>query len=234
MPGVSTVIRLWSTCNACGEAMRVWEEFPEYQNSHPVCPDTPDFLQRIDRRMQEAIRAERFDELDTLDAEAEAFLARPLKHLDAALLYAAWGWPVFPLKPGSKEPATRNGFKDAVTDAATVRGWWSRSPKANIGIATGHTFDVIDVDIKDDGIRNWTLDVSDRVDKDVHGWNRTPSGGFHVLIEPSGGGNLTKVLPGIDYRGLGGYIVAPPSALDEYEGRRYRWSVKPSPVIKRS
>jgi Bifunctional DNA primase/polymerase, N-terminal len=41
-----------------------------------------------------------------------------------ALDYAAQGRAVFPCRPGTKEPATRRGFKDATTNPATIRRWW--------------------------------------------------------------------------------------------------------------
>jgi hypothetical protein len=91
---------------------------------------------------------------------------------EAALWYAAQGWPVFPLhhvvsidgteydactckaggNPGcldkGKHPRTIHGFKDATTNASIVRGWWEVWPDANIGIATGYPFAfVVDEDV---------------------------------------------------------------------------------------
>src|SRR6266568_8600113 len=64
-----------------------------------------------------------------------------------ALAYAWYGWPVFPCKPGSKEPATRHGFRDATTDPNQIRQWWQTLPRANLAIATGSPGpDVLDVD----------------------------------------------------------------------------------------
>jgi hypothetical protein len=54
--------------------------------------------------------------------------------LEAALEYAANGYPVFPCRPGTKKPLTRNGFKNATTDAETIKGWGSRWPAANVAI----------------------------------------------------------------------------------------------------
>ena len=46
----------------------------------------------------------------------------------AAVWYARQGHLVFPLKPGSKVPATAHGFKDATMSEHTVRAWWARVP----------------------------------------------------------------------------------------------------------
>ena len=55
----------------------------------------------------------------------------------AAVQYIKMGLAVFPLEERGKRPKTRNGFKDATTDAAQVKAWWQQWPNANIGIATG-------------------------------------------------------------------------------------------------
>src|SRR4051812_26896453 len=60
--------------------------------------------------------------------------------------YAEAGWPVFPLRARDKRPIPTNGFKAATTDHALVSAWWAAEPNANIGCATGHVFDVLDVD----------------------------------------------------------------------------------------
>src|ERR1700734_1863881 len=59
------------------------------------------------------------------------------ERLDAALAYARTGWPVFPCRPESKEPATRNGFYDATTSEGQIRRWWHKEPGRNVAIATG-------------------------------------------------------------------------------------------------
>ncbi|WP_221312882.1 bifunctional DNA primase/polymerase [Granulicella aggregans] len=67
--------------------------------------------------------------------------------LEVALACTARGWHVFPCKPKSKIPATRNGFKDASVDEAQVRAWWERSPDANVAIACGPSrLAVLDID----------------------------------------------------------------------------------------
>jgi hypothetical protein len=141
---------------------------------------------------------------------------------EAALTYVRAGIAVFPLVAGQKVPRTSNGFKGASLDEDMVAAWWTRWPDANIGFPTGHLFDVIDVDgppgylsladLRDEGL---VPDVLARV--------VTARGGAHLYITPTGDGNTAGLRPGIDYRGLGGYVVAPPS-LSAATGRRWTWT----------
>lgn len=150
---------------------------------------------------------------------------------DAALWYARQGLPVFPLAPGEKTPlrvrpdccwgSHRSGCKDASINLQAVQHWWTVHPFSNIGLATGHVVDVIDVD-GPAGWRSW-LDGADW--PEVLGSVSTPRpGGVHRFIRRTGRGNGQKIAPGIDYRGAGGYVVAPPSWVrtPEYTGR-YTW-----------
>lgn len=54
--------------------------------------------------------------------------------LQAALTYAAQGFKVFPLKPGSKTPITPHGLKDASQLQSTIKKYWQKYPNANIGL----------------------------------------------------------------------------------------------------
>lgn len=132
-------------------------------------------------------------------------------------------WKVFPLAPREKTPITAHGLKDGTADIAQIQRWWSQTPTANIGIATGHAsgFFVVDVD-GDEGMQ--TLASLE----DEHGPIKTRSattggGGKHLLFQTIGVPirNRAKLLPGIDVRGDGGYIVAPPSIHPN--GQTYRW-----------
>lgn len=154
---------------------------------------------------------------------------QPPKLLDAALLYASWGWPVFPLRPKDKRPATRNGFKDATTDTDRIRAWWAKNPESNIGLPTGIKFDVIDIDTPH-GVTSYQKMLDADILPDSHGMVATSSSGIHHYITPLGGGNLAGTLPGIDYRGAGGYVVAPPSTRGP-RTQAWTWTHHPSPVI---
>lgn len=139
----------------------------------------------------------------------------------AAVWYAERGHLVFPLRPGTKIPLTKHGFKDASMNPDTIRAWWTATPTANIGLSTGHLFDVIDVD-GPDGIKSIAGIEDEGHLPALIGVVTTPRG-FHLYIHPTGDGCTTAVRPGIDYRGIGGYVVAPPSTA--LEGTRWTWTV---------
>lgn len=180
-----------------------------------------------------------------LEAQLAEFDKAPPRLGEAAVLYAQWGWPVFPIVEGTKRPANRNGFQGAHTDVEKIRAYWQRNPMANIGIATGHMFDVIDVDVPKEKNGELTPDGREIFAKlleqvnpadgkgplpDCYGINKTPTGGIHILVAKTGAGNRGGLFPGIDTRGIGGYIVAPPSQRPE---GRYRWEVPPAPKMRR-
>lgn len=102
----------------------------------------------------------------------------------------------------------------------TIRAWWTRDPRANIGLATGHLFDVIDVD-GEQGLRSIAAIEDEGLLPVVIGTVSTPRG-LHLYIKPTGDGCTTALRPGIDYRGIGGYVVAPPSVI---EGGNWKWTI---------
>lgn len=130
--------------------------------------------------------------------------------LGAALWYASKGHSVFPCREGDKRPATTHGFKEASTDPEQIRAWWATNPNYNVGLPTGLAFDVIDVDMP-----GWAVvdeaTIDDLCPGDWVGVASTPRGGCHIYLPCTGLGNQVGMLPGIDYRGLGGYVLAAPS-----------------------
>jgi Bifunctional DNA primase/polymerase, N-terminal/Primase C terminal 1 (PriCT-1) len=168
--------------------------------------------------------------------------------LDAAHRYAARGLPVFPLwpvlpfkygvtcgcgrgtrceSPGKHPLGTLvpNGLKSATTDNKMITDWWAAWPNANIGIATGDVV-VIDIDPRHGG------DAALARLEEKHGKFpptrrvRTGGGGLHIYL--SAPPNVTiknstgQLGDGLDVRGHGGYVVAPPSK--HVSGKEYEWT----------
>lgn len=159
--------------------------------------------------------------VDREQAELDARLNVPEALLNAALWYASQGLLVFPCRPGLKVPATQHGFKEATTNHTQIIAWWTRWPDANIGLPTGHLFDVLDIDGPTGYLSLTELRARGLLDEPTLGSATTPHG-HHFYYTPSGDGNTTALAPGIDYRGLGGYVLAPPSRLAD--GGVYRWA----------
>lgn len=158
-----------------------------------------------------------------------------------ALNYADYGWPVFPLHTAhhgkcscgnpncrhvGKHPRTPHGFKDATTDPETIRAWWSRWPSANIGIPTGAESGIIVLDVdgtagSESVVRLFVPHGSQIEDTRVC---RTGGAGSHIYFQHPGfdvRNSAGRLGDGLDVRGDGGYVVAPPSI--HASGRRYEW-----------
>jgi hypothetical protein len=154
--------------------------------------------------------------------------------LTEALALAARGFRVFPChtmrgdagklhcscarsdcgSPG-KHPRTLKGLLEATTDEATIRAWWAKWPDANIAVRTGDGLVVLDVDPRKDGTSNG-LDLPETL--------RVVTGGLgeHWYMQGSDVPNSVELIgPGLDVRGDGGYVLAPPSM--HASGRRYEW-----------
>jgi hypothetical protein len=168
---------------------------------------------------------------------------RPTNRLGAAALtYANLGYRVLPLHHPpvtnsiqgpemlcscgdracgaiGKHPLTAHGLNDATSDPAKLARWWRRWPQANIGLVTGEVADVLDIDgpAGRAALRRFAADHDLRLEGPLV---RTGSG-WHIYLAPTGTGNRASLLPHVDWRGRGGYVVAPPSRHPS--GRRYRW-----------
>lgn len=142
---------------------------------------------------------------------------------DLAVEYASRGWPIFPCRPGLKTPATRHGLLDATDDVDRIRRWWTRYPDSNIGLRTGITVDALDLDGEEgcESFDNWCADRHMSVDFSTLPCVVTPSGGFHLYFKPTGAGNRAGMLPGVDWRGRGGYVIAAGSV--RADDQRYSW-----------
>ena len=150
------------------------------------------------------------------------------KLIDWAVYYAQRGWFVFPARekvgepftskkgklitPPVKAPYMKRGLWMATTDLKQIYSWWDTWPNAAIGINCGMS-------------NLFTIDIDRK--KEKHGYEEfrklhiddngalhsiTPSGGMHIIF--TGQGRTSSKDYGIDTRGKGGYIIAPPSIIE--------------------
>ena len=166
--------------------------------------------------------------------------------LDWALKYAARDWAVLPLhsiirdrcscgnpdcdSPG-KHPRIGGGLKKATTDPTAIRSWWGRWPDANIGIRTDGLC-VIDID---GPTGEQSLDELEQTYCEMPPTYTvsTGKGEHYYFADPERiFRNRAGLVPGIDIRACGGYVVAPPS--NHISGRTYTvlfdgWGDQPVP-----
>lgn len=160
------------------------------------------------------------------------------KVLKCALEYAQYGWHILPLASKGKTPIGRlvpHGVKDASRDKDVIKKWFSKT-NYNVGIATGPKSGI------------WILDIDGPVGAVVWWDFEARHGSVFTLAQRTGridGGrqlffrypqsyivrSKTRIVPGIDVRGEGGYVVAPPSIHES--GKRYTWEgrvpINPAP-----
>jgi hypothetical protein len=158
----------------------------------------------------------------------------------AALRYMQAGWPVFVLGRSKRpvancrpcktagpdhDPAgctclTCHGFHAATTDPARLAAMLHKIPGGLLAIRTGAASGlcVIDIDPRNGG----------QIDKQLMTPTAavaTGSGGWHLYYRHPGGPTVPalKDRAGVDVKGDGGYVVAPPS-IHPGTGQPYRWA----------
>jgi hypothetical protein len=155
----------------------------------------------------------------------------------AARVYAAVGFGVVPMHTAragggcscadpacldrGKHPRLRGWQRLATVDPSVAGEWWRRWPEANLGLVTGRRFDVLDLD-GTQGVEALRAILSIAPTEHPGPVARTGGGGWHLLYCPTGLGNRVRLAPGVDWRGRGGLIVAPPSR--HASGGRYTWN----------
>jgi hypothetical protein len=153
-------------------------------------------------------------------------------------------WPIIPLwwvengvcacgKPRCAHPGKHpigtlvpNGVHDATRDPETIIRWWTRYPRANIGIALGRVSGIVAVDV--DGAPG-----RETLEKLLHQYNyvltpfwyvetgREDGSRHHYFRYPNDVTVRTRKVKGLEVRSDGAYVVAPPSV--HYTGRMYSW-----------
>jgi hypothetical protein len=153
--------------------------------------------------------------------------------LEMALRYGRAGKSIFPCVwdgDRRKRPLVKDWDEVATFDAAQIADWWRSWPRALIGLPTGEINGavVLDIDVK--------AGVDGRATLAGLGFARLPwtptvhtaSGGLHLYfalpddreIRNTGGGRGRGIGAGLDWRGEGGYVIAPSP------GSGYSWALK--------
>lgn len=116
------------------------------------------------------------------------------------------------------------GLKDATRNFEQIEKWWAKWPNANIGIPTGNINSLFVIDIDGAKGRGSLKELQGKCGKLPPTLTARTGNGGHLFFRSGGRAyqNRTGILPGIDIRGDGGYIVAPPSV--HFSGKRYGWT----------
>lgn len=152
--------------------------------------------------------------------------------LTTALDYAGHGLRVLPIMPGGKRPPMAEWQNAATTDAEIITSWWTGLYAGyGLGIATGRASGifVLDVDVSDGKAGDETLRELEATYGQLPATASviTGSGGAHLYfrfpvdfeVRNDAGKRLG---PGLDIRGEGGQVVAPPT-VHPITGRSYEW-----------
>jgi hypothetical protein len=140
----------------------------------------------------------------------------------AALTYfEKFGFSVAPIKLDKKPYIKWEEFQTHRATRKEIIEWWNRWPNAMIGIVTGAISKVVVIDVD-------TSEGREAIEKYIPDsltapTCQTPTGGLHLYFCHPGKqiSNNIRTVPGCDFRGDGGYVIAPPSV--NREGKSYAW-----------
>jgi hypothetical protein len=144
----------------------------------------------------------------------------------AARQYLGYGWSVIPMRAREKRPLIKwQLYQQRQATEAEIEEWFRRWPQANVGIVTGVVSGLVVLDIDPGHGGDESLAVWER----EHGplphtiTAATGGGGHHHYFRHPGGliHNRAGLAAGIDLRGDGGCVVAPPSIHSS--GNPYSW-----------
>ena len=147
----------------------------------------------------------------------------PLYSVDDSLVCTCWARERCPEKQRGKHPRLASWQTQASSDLSRVAAWWGQWPTAGIGVATGPGSGVWVLDCDGEEALEWYRNQTKaeglvktrgaRTGRGRHFWFRWSE---NVDIR-----NIQGVVPGVDVRGEGGYVIAPPTL--HRSGQRYEW-----------
>lgn len=124
--------------------------------------------------------------------------------LPLALAYLNKGFSVICVGPDKIPLINWKNYQKRRASSDELVQWWTQYPDAQIGIVTGQISNLLVVDVEYDGDLNLITDETYTV--------KTGRGGKHFYFTHDGDfKNAVRILPSVDVRAEGGYVVAPGS-----------------------
>ena len=160
--------------------------------------------------------------------------------LEDAINYRRAGFSVIPIKPRDKRPLIQwEQYQSEAPTEQQIQEWFAKWPDANMALVTGAISDCVVIDIDTEQAKAKLKNFVD--DFDLAGVPRSKTGkGWQLFFKHPAVPipNRAGLIPGLDTRGDGGYVVAPPSIHPN--GKQYRWEVPlngklpelPKPLLK--
>ena len=143
----------------------------------------------------------------------------------AAQRLAESGCFVLPIKPRGKIPITEHGVDDATGRLGQIAAWWTRWPTANVGVACGPT-GIVAIDLDGpQGVAAWQQLLTQHPTTPPTLTSRTGTGWHLWFLAPTDrrlGNSASKIAVKVDSRGVGGFVVVPPSVHPS--GSQYQWA----------
>jgi hypothetical protein len=147
---------------------------------------------------------------------------------EEAQAYTRLGLAVVPLPPGKKPPAIRwEAYQTVAPKPNEIDGWWQEWPDAGMAVVLGPVSNVlaIDVDGPDANAELVRRLGGEPVAPKILTGSGKPCRYQLLFSHPTGLSTRAKITPWhsqLEFRGLGGLSVLPPSVHPS--GRRYRWA----------
>ena len=144
---------------------------------------------------------------------------------EAAMDYRRRGFSIIPIKPRDKRPLIPwESYQNGPPTEKQIQDWFTERPDANVGVVTGAVSDCVVIDLDSDEARVKLKEML--VGFELSAVPRSHTGkGWQLFFKHPGVSipNRAGVIPGLDVRGDGGYVVAPPSIHPN--GKQYKWEI---------
>lgn len=130
--------------------------------------------------------------------------------LDSALKYESMGFSVIPVKLDKHPYITWGKYQQEKPTPDQIKEWWAAYPNANVAIITGKISKLGVVDVDSEGAKEKFDELLPN--SFLTPIAKTPHNGLHYYFQSENGlGNSVGFMDKTDFRGEGGYIIAPPS-----------------------